>query len=73
MASRNHDFMPVAVEIRKVLHYHGIHSSTIQPEYQSRNSNMIPEDHLKVRSFIDFYPGENQPTLSRRCPTIRPA
>ncbi|EEB88627.1 hypothetical protein MPER_13446, partial [Moniliophthora perniciosa FA553] len=33
MASRRHDFMPVAAEIRKALHHHGIHSSTIQPEY----------------------------------------
>jgi len=73
MASRNHDFMPVAVEIRRVLHYHGIHSSTIQPEYQPRSPNMIPEDHLKVCSLIDFCPGENQPTLSHRWPKIRPA
>ncbi|OBZ80002.1 Zinc homeostasis factor 1 [Grifola frondosa] len=39
MASRNHDFMPVAAKIRMVLHQHGIHSSTIQPEYHPpRNS-----------------------------------
>lgn len=48
MASRNHDFMPVAVEIRKVLHHHGIHSSTIQPEYHTRNPNTFPEDNLKT-------------------------
>ncbi|KAG1881741.1 cation efflux protein [Suillus tomentosus] len=47
MASRNHDFMPVAAEIRKALHYHGIHSSTIQPEYHTRNPNMFPEDQLR--------------------------
>jgi zinc transporter 1 len=33
LASRDHDFMPVAAKIRKALHHHGIHSSTIQPEY----------------------------------------
>ncbi|KAG6872194.1 hypothetical protein C0995_012086 [Termitomyces sp. Mi166 len=33
LTSQNHDFMPIAVKIRKVLHHHGIHSSTIQPEY----------------------------------------
>ncbi|KAG7450431.1 cation efflux protein [Guyanagaster necrorhizus] len=33
LASRNHDFMPVAAKIREALHHHGIHSSTIQPEY----------------------------------------
>ena len=36
MASRKHDFMPVAAQIRKALHDRGIHSSTIQPEYQPR-------------------------------------
>ncbi|KAG8219870.1 cation efflux protein [Butyriboletus roseoflavus] len=48
MASRNHDFMPVAAEIRKALHHHGIHSSTIQPEYHSRSLHVIPEEHLKM-------------------------
>ncbi|KAG5342398.1 hypothetical protein C0989_002233 [Termitomyces sp. Mn162] len=33
LTSRNHDFMPIAVKIREALHHHGIHSSTIQPEY----------------------------------------
>ncbi|KAH7931047.1 cation efflux protein [Leucogyrophana mollusca] len=48
MASRNHDFMPVAADIRKALHHHGIHSSTIQPEYHPRSPGVIPEDHLKT-------------------------
>lgn len=46
MASRNHDFMPIAAKIRKALHERGIHSSTIQPEYHARNAP--PEEHLKV-------------------------
>lgn len=46
MASRSHDFMPVAAKIRKALHHRGIHSSTIQPEYHGHNGP--PEDHLKV-------------------------
>ncbi|KAG6891258.1 hypothetical protein C0995_008510 [Termitomyces sp. Mi166 len=33
LTSRNHDFMPIAVKIREVLHHCGIHSGTIQPEY----------------------------------------
>ncbi|PFH54544.1 hypothetical protein AMATHDRAFT_72323 [Amanita thiersii Skay4041] len=45
LASRNHDFMPVAANIRKVLHHHGIHSSTIQPEYHHINGP--PDEHLK--------------------------
>jgi zinc transporter 1 len=46
LASRNHDFMPVAVKIRKVLHHLGIHSSTIQPEYH-HPSTSIPEERMK--------------------------
>ncbi|TFK30513.1 cation efflux protein [Coprinopsis marcescibilis] len=34
LASRTHDFMPIAAKIRKALHHLGIHSSTIQPEYR---------------------------------------
>jgi zinc transporter 1 len=48
MASRDHDFMPVAVEIRKALHHHGIHSSTIQPEYPTPSPHVIPDDQLKM-------------------------
>ncbi|KAJ7597114.1 cation efflux protein [Mycena floridula] len=33
LTARSHDFMPIASKIRKALHHHGIHSSTIQPEY----------------------------------------
>ena len=50
MASRNHDFMPVAAKIRKALHLRGIHSSTIQPEYHQTKT--IPEDRLKVRALL---------------------
>lgn len=32
-ASRDQDFMLVAAEIQEALHHRGIHSSTIQPEY----------------------------------------
>lgn len=47
MVSRNHDFMPVAADIRKTLHLNGIHSSTVQPEYHPSPS-VIGEDDLKV-------------------------
>lgn len=47
MASRNHDFMPIAADIRKALHLNGIHSSTIQPEYHFRPS-ITSEDGLKT-------------------------
>ena len=44
ITSQKHDFMRVASDIRKVLHYHGIHSSTIQPEYPPRQTSS--EEHL---------------------------
>ncbi|EJF67023.1 cation efflux protein [Dichomitus squalens LYAD-421 SS1] len=47
MASRKHDFMPVAAKIRKALHDRGIHSSTIQPEYHHPR-NSPPEEHLRT-------------------------
>ncbi|KAH9847348.1 cation efflux protein [Lenzites betulinus] len=47
MASRKHDFMPVAAQIRKALHDRGIHSSTIQPEYHPPR-NAPPEEELRL-------------------------
>lgn len=40
--------MRVAHDIRRVLHEHGIHSSTIQPEFHDKVSGP-PEEHLVVR------------------------
>jgi Co/Zn/Cd efflux system component len=49
LASREHDFMPIAKGVRKILHQHGVHSCTIQPEYCSEDS---VEDSVDVcRSF----------------------
>ncbi len=50
LASRDHDFMPVAVKIREAMHHLGIHSCTIQPEYHHPNTS-IPEEILKVCTF----------------------
>lgn len=62
LASRDHDFMPIAVKIRKALHHHGIHSSTIQPEYYHPGS--IPlDDQMKVRALFCF-------VVSTRCSTL---
>jgi hypothetical protein len=49
LTSRNHDFMPIAVKIREILHHLGIHSCTIQPEYHSSNF-VSSEQRFKVRS-----------------------
>jgi solute carrier family 30 (zinc transporter), member 1 len=47
LASRNLDFMPVAVKIREALHHQGIHSCTIQPEY-NQPTILSPDEHFKV-------------------------
>jgi solute carrier family 30 (zinc transporter), member 1 len=46
-ASKKHDFMTVAAEIRNQLHQQGIHSSTIQPEY---HQDQVAEEHLITAS-----------------------
>jgi solute carrier family 30 (zinc transporter), member 1 len=46
-ASRKVDFMPIASNIRELLHKRGIHSSTIQPEYHPIR-DAIPEENLRV-------------------------
>lgn len=48
LASRKHDFMQVAADIRKALHDRGIHSSTIQPEYHRQ----YPSEGSAVVSMI---------------------
>ncbi|KAH7883677.1 cation efflux protein [Phlebopus sp. FC_14] len=73
MASRNLDFMPVAAEIRKALHHHGIHSSTIQPEYHPRSPHSILEDSLKMSansSCLILCPADQNcdPTANACCP-----
>ena len=47
-ASRKVEFMPIATDIRRVLHKHGIHSSTIQPEYHPIRDAVL-EERSKVR------------------------
>ncbi|KAH9968967.1 cation efflux protein [Russula dissimulans] len=46
-ASREVEFMPIASDIRRILHQHGIHSSTIQPEYHPDDT--VSEVNPKVR------------------------
>ncbi|TFK57206.1 cation efflux protein [Heliocybe sulcata] len=52
VADRNEDFMHVAAKIHEVLHLHGIHSATIQPEYRKQ-----PED-LNKSCLIPCPPGQ---------------
>ena len=53
LASRSLDFMPVAVKIREALHYLGIHSCTIQPEY-NQPTTKVPDEDLKVSCCLFF-------------------
>ena len=77
LASRKLEFMPVAAEIRRVLHLHGIHSSTIQPEYHpSSTLDRIPEEHLKgeVSCLIPCPQDENcDPLENACCPPLTPS
>lgn len=50
--SRKREYMRIAREIRRVLHDHGIHSSTIQPEFHDDSADGPPEEHLIVRVFF---------------------
>lgn len=50
LASRSHDFMPIAAKIRKELHHLGIHSSTIQPEYNPDTN--VSGHRVNVVSFL---------------------
>jgi len=43
-ACRSDDFMLVAAMIRKALHGHGIHSSTIQPEYYANARSALTQE-----------------------------
>lgn len=58
LASRNHDFMPVAEKIRKALHHLGIHSCTIQPEYSTRDEHpkvSCGRGHFKVHTDASYH------------------
>jgi len=48
LVSRDWEYMTVAHVIRKILHDHGVHSSTIQPEYTP------PEEQLIVGTLLIF-------------------
>ena len=45
--------MHVAGDIRKILHDHGVHSSTIQPEFHIAQG-APPEEHLIVRQLSPY-------------------
>ncbi|KAI5123764.1 hypothetical protein M0805_000353 [Coniferiporia weirii] len=79
LASRKRDFMQVAVDIRKVLHDRGIHSSTIQPEYyQSRQHHAsepsLPESALDSSCLITCPPDQQDcdPLEHSCCPPQPP-
>jgi solute carrier family 30 (zinc transporter), member 1 len=44
------EYMHVARDIRKVLHNHGVHSGTIQPEFETEEN--VPSESLKVRTIL---------------------
>jgi zinc transporter 1 len=70
MVSKKHDFMSVAAKIREALHHHGIHSSTVQPEYPGIHG---PEEQLMTSedtSCLIVCPQDNEcsPQENACCP-----
>jgi len=41
-----HDFMKVAADIKNTLHEHGIHSTTVQPEYHNGKTRSSPNSKM---------------------------
>ncbi|EPQ60747.1 cation efflux protein [Gloeophyllum trabeum ATCC 11539] len=67
VADRDEDFMEVAANIHEVLHRHGIHSATIQPEYRKN-----PDD-LRKPCLIPCPPGQACSTEENACCPPPPA
>ena len=63
LASRDHDFMRVAIDIRRALHDRGIHSSTIQPEYHPSSNPHTPVASVSPVS-LPVYKCKRDPALS---------
>jgi solute carrier family 30 (zinc transporter), member 1 len=52
--ARDREYMHIAHAIRKILHDHGVHSSTIQPEFHMAE-NTPPEDTAIVCTVFDSF------------------
>ncbi|KAI0280646.1 cation efflux protein [Russula aff. rugulosa BPL654] len=65
-ASREVEFMPIASDIRGVLHKHGIHSSTIQPEYHP-NRDAVLEESSKYMNCLISCPADSPCSVEQAC------
>jgi len=65
------DYMSIASRIRQVLHDHGVHSSTVQPEFYNAD-DAIPEDRLMTsadtRCLLRCPPGQACDVENTCCP-----
>ncbi|KAF8216875.1 cation efflux protein [Mycena galopus ATCC 62051] len=72
LASREKDFMPIAAQIRKALHDHGIHSCTIQPEYYGARSRGVEREvdasSTDAECLVPCPPAECNPQEDACCP-----
>lgn len=71
--TQNADFMQVAVEIKKHLHDRGIHSVTIQPEYDtvkspSLNSGRVSADNFYSNNLLNSLAGFPSKGMSSALP-----
>ncbi|KAF8508140.1 cation efflux protein [Gautieria morchelliformis] len=69
--ARDREYMHIAHAIRKILHDHGVHSSTIQPEFHSAE-NTPPEDAIASRCLIPCPPNEVCKPENACCPPMKP-
>jgi divalent metal cation (Fe/Co/Zn/Cd) transporter len=51
LASPDHDFMHIAKDVRRILHEHGVHSCTIQPEYDCPEEVVDDDVEVNVLTF----------------------
>ncbi|KAJ7106563.1 cation efflux protein [Mycena epipterygia] len=68
LVSRDLEFMPIAAKIRKLLHDHGIHSCTIQPEYtQFETLEHVPMETTDTSCLVVCPPGPECNSQDNAC------
>ncbi|KAI9455864.1 cation efflux family-domain-containing protein, partial [Russula earlei] len=68
-ASRQVEFMPVACDIRRILHRHGIHSCTIKSEYHPVQDVILEDTPNRKGCLIPCPPGSASCVDQACCPS----
>ncbi|KAF8507587.1 cation efflux protein [Hysterangium stoloniferum] len=70
--TRRREYMQIAQAIQTVLHEHGVHSSTIQPEFDDTESSSSEENGAKPQCLIACPPGKDCAVDKGCCRKCRP-